>query len=193
MAAYILFIRNNGAPATGLTPVFITLKKVSDSSNYLPIPVISEIGGGLYKYDAAPSEHLVGVVDAGATILNNTERYLDQNIPVGGPVSALGSHAITVNVMDTLNSIPIPDCEMVILNSSESIIVNSGLTDSNGNLSLQLNLGNYIIRLRKDGYNFTVPQSLVVIGPGTVNYIGTNVGDIQADFRTVVVPKDTQF
>ena len=193
MAAYILFIRNNGAPATGLLPVFITLKKVSDASNYLPIPTISEIGGGLYKYDATPSEHLVGVVDAGVSILNNTERYLDQDVPVGGLVSSTGSHAMTINIKDALSSLPIPDVEMVILNSDESLIINSGLTDSMGNLSLQLNLGNYIIRLRKDGYNFTVPQSLVVIGPGTVNYTGTNVGDIQADFRTIVVPKDNQF
>lgn len=54
------------APLPGLSPTWVTLKRVSDGTNYTPQPALSAIGGGLYKTSHI-SERLTGVIDLGET------------------------------------------------------------------------------------------------------------------------------
>lgn len=72
-----IYISDNGLAKTGLTPTFQTLLNVDDGSAFTP-PTITEIGGGWYKFSVAlvPFEHIVGVVDAGSALVNNSERFI---------------------------------------------------------------------------------------------------------------------
>lgn len=72
---YKIYFSNAGVPATGLTPTWNSLKKVSDGTNYTPQPAIYEVGGGWYKTSLTPSEDLTGVIDGGAA-LGNSDRYV---------------------------------------------------------------------------------------------------------------------
>lgn len=53
-----------GVPFPGLGPVWHSLKKVSDNSNYAQ-PAISSLGSGLYKTNYI-QEHVTGAIDLGA-------------------------------------------------------------------------------------------------------------------------------
>ena len=75
MAIREVYFSDGGIAETGLSPVFDTLKKVSDGSNVTP-PAISEIGGGWYKFDINPTEKLVGVIDGTASVVNGFERFV---------------------------------------------------------------------------------------------------------------------
>ena len=75
MATREVFFADAGVPTTGLTLTWESLKKVSDGTDFTPQPTFTEIGGGWYKFDIAPDERLVGVIDGGVT-LNDTDRYV---------------------------------------------------------------------------------------------------------------------
>jgi hypothetical protein len=71
---YVMYFSEAGAPKTGLSPVLVTYKKVSDGSDAASPPAVSEIGGGFYKFAATPAEALVVGVDGGAG-LADADRY----------------------------------------------------------------------------------------------------------------------
>lgn len=194
MATYVVYFANSGTPALGLTPTWSVLVKAANNTAFTPQPAISELSGGWYKYTLSPTEALVGTIDGGIS-LPSADRYKSQSIPVGSPSPIVsGSQAVTFQVNDALSGNPIPDVECLILNENESLVINDALTSSMGRIQYQLNPGIYSLRMRRDGYNFTVPTVVTVTtGPVTFTYTGTSVGDIQADFRTVVVPRDIQY
>lgn len=73
---YKIYFADNGVAKTGLTPTFSSFKKVSDGSNVTP-PAISEVGGGWYKTaDYTAPEDIVGVVDGGAALTADADRYV---------------------------------------------------------------------------------------------------------------------
>jgi hypothetical protein len=76
-----VYFANAGVPETGLSPVWLTLKKVSDGSDFTPQPAITEIGGGWYKFTQPTdlSEDLTGVVD-GTVTLADADRYVPVNL-----------------------------------------------------------------------------------------------------------------
>lgn len=83
---YKLYFSNSGVAKTGLTPTVTTFKKVSDNSDVTPKPTISEIGGGWYKTsDYAAAEDIVGVVDGGAGVTANIDRYVPLDITPNDP------------------------------------------------------------------------------------------------------------
>ena len=65
--------KKNGTLLTGQTPVWNSLKRTSDATNYTPQPSFTEIGNGLYK-TAIVEEHVVGTIDLGAPA---SPRYVD--------------------------------------------------------------------------------------------------------------------
>ena len=65
---YVVFFSNTGAPATGLSPTIGVYKKVSDGTDVTPVPTVSEIGGGFYKFTAAPAEALVVRMNGGGSL-----------------------------------------------------------------------------------------------------------------------------
>lgn len=74
MATKEIYFSDSGVPIEGLTPTFDNLKRVSDGVDVTP-PAITEIGGGWYKFDIDPTERLTGVIDGGASLLIDAERY----------------------------------------------------------------------------------------------------------------------
>ncbi len=82
---YKIYITENGAPKTGLSPTWVSLYSI-DGANKLPnAPSISEVGGGWYKFEVRygtepfTAAELVGVIDAGSS-LTSYERYIPVNI-----------------------------------------------------------------------------------------------------------------
>jgi hypothetical protein len=71
---YVIYFSNAGAPATGLSPAIGVYKKVADGTDVTPAPTVSEIGGGFYKFSAAPAEALVVRVNGGGS-LGDTDKY----------------------------------------------------------------------------------------------------------------------
>lgn len=73
---YEVYCSNAGVPATGLTPTWAALKLRSSGANQSQ-PAITEVGGGWYKYAAAPTtgQVWIGAVDCGATLLD-ADRYV---------------------------------------------------------------------------------------------------------------------
>jgi hypothetical protein len=84
---YKIFITTDGLPASGLSPVWHSLRTVDGTDKVSAAPAISEIGGGWYMfevlYGTSPFDvaELVGVIDAGST-LSNYDRYLPVVISV---------------------------------------------------------------------------------------------------------------
>jgi len=78
---HTFYVSAEGVAKTGLSPTWQTLKNVDDGSNYAQ-PAITEVGGGWYKYtlDLADFKHVVGVVDAGAALTVNADRYINQDL-----------------------------------------------------------------------------------------------------------------
>ena len=68
-----------GARLTGLTPTWVFLKRLSDNGDITSPPTISEIAQGQYKfaYDAEANGEAAGQIDAGATVTNASDRYVD--------------------------------------------------------------------------------------------------------------------
>ena len=75
MATREVYFSDGGTPKTGLSPVFSTLKKVASGDDVTP-PVITEIGGGWYKFDINPTEKYVGVIDGTSSVTVAGERYV---------------------------------------------------------------------------------------------------------------------
>jgi len=183
---YQVYYSSLGVPQTGLTPIWASIQNALTAATIGSPPVVTEIGGGWYKFAMTPPAPIVGVLDGGIS-LANADRYKPMLIPVSA-ATAFGSVPITLAFFDPFNSIPIPDVEVVVLNQDETLLVNSAMSNSIGQLSLQLNPGIYIVRIRKDGYNFTTPVTLTVVTAATFTYNGTSVGDIAADYRALVIP-----
>lgn len=192
---YTLFLSNAGVPALGLAPVLVSLFDAVTSVAVAPsqFPVISEVGGGWYKFSYNPTDPMVGVVDAGIT-LAGADRYKPVQLATSA-TTAFGSVQVTLQVNDAQSALAVPDVEMVVFSQDQTLLINSALTNSSGQMTAMLNPGQYVLRMRKDGYNFAVPQTLLVVGPTPMafNFTGTAVGDIAADLRPIVVPFNPSF
>jgi len=63
---------------TGLSPTFALAKKLSDNTT-VSSPTIVEVGNGIYKfaYDAEANGEIAWEIDAGASLTNPSDRYVD--------------------------------------------------------------------------------------------------------------------
>lgn len=73
---YVVYFSDSGVAATGLTPTWDTLKRVSDGADQSQ-PSISEVGGGWYKYTTTipVGETWVGVINGGVS-LGDVDRFV---------------------------------------------------------------------------------------------------------------------
>jgi len=77
---YKFYVADNGLPFTDSTCAWFIYLRVSNGQDLIgSAPVITEIGGGWYKFSASPTFDIVGVIDAGA-ILNDVDRYIPVSI-----------------------------------------------------------------------------------------------------------------
>lgn len=95
-----------------------------------------------------------------------------ERAPTGaGIVDGDSEVVLTVEEVDTT---PIPDVKTTILNSDSTVVLATAWTDSSGDVSFSLDDGTYNVLLRRMGFTFTVPETLVVDGtPETATYNGT--------------------
>ena len=82
-----------------------------------------------------------------------------------------GNNAVTIHVQDGLAA-PIPDVFVRIADATGTITIATGVTDSGGDYIVALDDGTYQVLLRKAFVNFTVPETLVVLGATTDTYTG---------------------
>ena len=80
---YVFTVRDSSVTTgenrkTGLTPTFSQFKKLSDNTS-VSAPAITEIGLGAYKfsYDSEATGETAWQIDAGNTLANYSDRYID--------------------------------------------------------------------------------------------------------------------
>jgi len=168
---YVILFSQNGAPKSALTPVIITYKKVADGTDVTPLPEITAIGGGGYKFAAAPTEAIYVEIDGGAE-LDAADRYKvlqitpdDDNLDV--PVSSRaaetgGAGAITWTYTLTRSDtgLPIADADVwVSTDAAGANVVASGRTNQNGVVTFHLDAGTVYVWRQKSGFNFVNPDT----------------------------------
>ena len=146
-----------GVPASGLSPSWYSLNKLSDSSAYSPQPTFTEVASsGWYKFEYNGSDNLVGVVDGGSS-LSATDRYKSLKLNV----STEGDRQVTITVVDINTALVIPDTFITIKNENQTLTLNTGTTDVSGNYTPILNTGSYKVLPRKSFVNF-IPETITV-------------------------------
>jgi hypothetical protein len=88
---YAVFFSSAGVPATGLTPTIGVYKKVSDATDVTPVPTVSEIGGGFYKFSASPAEALVIRMNGGESLAEADKYKVMQITPNDASLDAMVS------------------------------------------------------------------------------------------------------
>lgn len=79
---YTIYIADETGPLSGLTPTWRSFKNVATGTDESPAPSIAAIGGsGWYRFAFGLSafDHIVGVIDAGASV-SNQYRYIPIDI-----------------------------------------------------------------------------------------------------------------
>ena len=85
---------------------------------------------------------------------------------------ATGANQVIISIIDG-NSDPLPDVNVTVLNSDQTVTLDGKVTDSLGQVTFALDNDTYKIRLRKSFVSFTVPETLVVSGDTTISYSGS--------------------
>ncbi len=166
---YVIFFRDAGVPAVGLSPVITSFLKVSDGSSAGTPPTISEIGGGFYKFTYGPTEDVTIGVDGGVA-LGDADRYQGIVARFTDP----GPNIVTISVEDDVSSLPVPGATVDLWDSVESYRIDSKTTDANGEVSFDLADGSYKVRIYKAAsYTFNNPFDLTVFGATQDTYQGT--------------------
>lgn len=67
---YAVSARRNGVRVTGLTPTWSLLRRLDTLEDVRPLPTISEVGRGIYRFafDAEAAGDTVGQIDFGPTV-----------------------------------------------------------------------------------------------------------------------------
>jgi trimeric autotransporter adhesin len=104
---------------------------------------------------------------------------------------AFGINDVTIIVTDDASTV-LPDTFVTIMNSDQSVIIDSKKTGPSGSISFSLDNGSYVIRLRKNMYSFTnthitvsADASITVVGT-VISVIAPNV-DLQ---NIIIIPTD---
>ncbi len=131
------YVSKDGQPLTDAAAEmnFEYLKTVSGADKSASAPVISEIGGGWYKFSAAygtapfDAGDLVGVIDAdkdGDSLLANAERYIPVEVRLDFYSLLRSIYKMTQNKLTG---------DMEIKNSSGNTILKLDITDGSSELS----------------------------------------------------------
>jgi hypothetical protein len=82
-----------------------------------------------------------------------------------------GSSTVTITIEDEL-SIPIPETRVEIWNEDASVYLQGGYTNSSGIFTASRDDGTYAVKVRKAGWSFSDPFTLVVSGDTSQAYEG---------------------
>ena len=112
--------------------------------------------------DAVWDEALAGHLSAGST-----------GAALNSVTTSTGSSSVTITVDDGTD--PVPDVDVEVWNEGETAFITWSTTDVNGQAVFSLDDATYSMRLRKAGYSFTVPETLVVSGDTEETFSGETV------------------
>ncbi len=147
------------------TGVSFTLHGKSSSSGVVIVPRgWTTENGRLNASVASRSSHTTGDINTALSAAHGAGAW-------GGSV---GANDVTITVVDQ-DTDPLPDATVAVLNSDESVVLWTDVTDSNGQAGGTLDNGSYKVRIRKAGYSFTTPLTLTVSGDTEQQYAGTAV------------------
>ena len=145
--------------------------------NYTPavvgdIPTPTEIdtelttnhGAGSWATGAAAPT--VGDIDTELTANHGAGSWL------AGGIS--GSNTVAITIVDQVAA-PTPDASVTIKNAAGTVLLDAKLSDTNGIVDFTADDGTYLLYVRKAGYSYTVPETLVVNGDTTQTVTGALV------------------
>lgn len=166
---YVIYFSDNGSPRSGLTPTVITYKKVADGVSVAPVPTISAIGGGGYKFTATPTEAIYVEIDGGGALAAFDRYKVLQVTPNDNDLAliAASSHGVgaitwVYNLVDTGGD-PIPDADVWVTSDiAGTDVLASGRTDQYGNVTFYLDAGTVYVWSQKTGFTFPNPDTEVV-------------------------------
>ena len=81
-----------------------------------------------------------------------------------------GSHSVVIRCRDSSDSSAVAFAQIQVLDSTESSTVGLLTSDSQGRGFFALDQGTYLVRLYKPGWQFTVPETLIVTGDEDKTY-----------------------
>jgi hypothetical protein len=137
------------------------------NSNYPSVRTCSAYTGATktITLDAAPDFTIVTGQADGVKIFVATSTIL----------TGTGSNLVTLTI-EEVDTTPIPDVKVTIMNSDSTVVIATDTTDTNGEVSFSLDDATYKVLLRRIGFTFTVPETLIVDEtPETATYNGTEV------------------
>ena len=70
-----LYFTRNGSPVLGLSPIITVYKSINSNTNITPVPTITEIGSGYYKFTYSVVTPTIVQVDSGDNTMNYSDRY----------------------------------------------------------------------------------------------------------------------
>lgn len=86
----------------------------------------------------------------------------------------VGANSVTLTIEET-DTTAIVGAEVQLLNTAQTIVLDTKITDSNGQVVFSADDGSYKVRLSKSQTTFTVPETLTVLGTTTQTYNGTPI------------------
>jgi hypothetical protein len=97
------------------------------------------------------------------------------NIIFGGFLETIdanvGANEVTITIEES-DETPIVSAEVQLLNSDQTVVLDTKITDSNGEVVFSADDGSYKVRSTKAQVSFTLPETLTVSGTTTDTYNG---------------------
>jgi hypothetical protein len=110
----------------------------------------------------------------GATYSSTTDSLEAISDAISGISGGSGSNTVTITIEDEL-SIPIPEVRVEIWNEDASVYLQGGYTNSSGIYTASRDDGTYTVKVRKAGWSFSDPFTLVVSGDTAQTYEGAGI------------------
>ncbi len=170
-------------PATGAFAARpLTFPPVTEDANdkkKYKLVIAGALADGIYPWEFF---HQVGAAqdEANDTFLGDGELEIEDGIEVtlgSRSKPAIGNRLVTLTFYLTATVTPIQGIEVDIWNNGQTVKQNGQplTTDANGQITVSLNDGTYKVRPRKQGYTFTVPETLTVSGNTSQTYYGNTI------------------
>ena len=181
---YLVYYRHTVSPPVGFaTELHLVSNEVFIPSAAAPmVPVVpGDTVMGRLALMEDPTE-AVALANADAVwdeILNQHLLPGSTGEALAGLVSAqIGSEQVNFTVEDT-GAAPLQGAQLDIFDITNTFFITRVWTDVLGQAQIGLDIASYAVRILKNGYSFTTPQTLVVAGsPTDVTYVGTLFGII---------------
>jgi hypothetical protein len=108
------------------------------------------------------------------TEIDNNSTQLEAIREKVDAISVTGANTVTISIIDT-NGAAIPDVSVQIWNNDLNALITYGTSNSVGQVVVALDDATYKVKLKKAGYKFIVPETLIVSGDTEDSYTGTSL------------------